>query len=67
MTTRIHMIDRDQYLALQRAAHDTLEPGEPASPDEIATMRAEVQAAREQLSRLEAELDALALGGHIQE
>jgi hypothetical protein len=71
MTTHIHMLDRDAAVALAKAVSNTLEPEQVETADTfaagIANLQEQINIAREQLARLERELDALELGGPSQE
>jgi len=65
------MVDRDAAVALAKAVSNTLEPEQVETDDSfaagIADLHEQINVAREQLARLESELDALALGGPSQE
>jgi predicted nucleic acid-binding Zn-ribbon protein len=67
MTERINMIDLDVAVALAKAARDTLESEQAETVSSfdasIAQLQEQINTCREQLARLEVELDALALGG----
>lgn len=69
MTTRIQFLDRDAAVALSKAVNDTLEPEQTETADSfetsIARLRQQINDAREQLARTEAELDSIALGGPL--
>jgi hypothetical protein len=71
MTTRIYMMDRDVAVALAKAVSNTLEPEQVETDDTfaagIADLQEQINIAREQLARMERELDALELGGPSQE
>ena len=73
MTTHINMIDRDAAVALAKAVSNTLAPDEQVETADhsfaagIADLQEQINIAREQLARLERELDAVELGGPSQE
>ena len=64
MTTHIQFLDRDAAVALSKGVNDT-SPEEQGVSDEIASLRERIQQARLQLAATEAELDSIALGGHV--
>lgn len=72
MTMHIHMIDRDAAVALAKSVSNTLAPDEQVETADsfaagIAELQEKINVAREQLARLERELDAVELGGSSQE
>ena len=71
MTTRIHMMDRDEFVALAKATSDTLAPDEQVETADvfekgIAELRDQINSTRAQIARLESELDRIELAGHVQ-
>lgn len=69
MPTQINMMDRDTAVALAKAVSDTLAPQQVETADafetSIARLREQITETRLQISRMESELDALALGGPV--
>lgn len=70
MTTHIHMMDRDEFVSMTKAVTNTLEPEQVETADTfaegIADLQEQINIAREQLARMESDLDELALAGHVQ-
>jgi hypothetical protein len=66
----IHMMDRDAAVALAKAVSNTLAPEQVETDDSFAAsiteLRDQINSTRAQIARMERELDAIALAGHVQ-
>ena len=70
MTQTFRYLDRDLAVAIAKEhanVSDSPESDAQSFDDEIAALREEIQATRRQLARTEAELDRIALAGHVQQ